>query len=117
MQILAVDTGADGYHRCRVTLEDSHVVEGTVDTLERLPVSIDLYQGTRLDGIVVVTDGIQARLDIIRSDIGQESQSPHVHAENGNILMPHPAGSLQESTVTTHGDDEIGFEGIALEDM
>ena len=60
---------------------------------------------------------IQTSPDILRTYISQKTQTPHVHTQDRNLLLPHPAGSLEERTVATHRDHEIGIEVITLEHL
>ena len=57
-------------------------------------------------------ESIHRMLNIIRTDISQETETSHVHAKDGDILLPYPTGRFQKRTVTTHGDGEISREVI-----
>ena len=61
--------------------------------------------------------GIHATLDIIRTDIRQKTETPHIDTEDGNLLLPHPTGGLQERTVATHRDYKIRIEVITREHL
>ena len=50
------------------------------------------------------------------TDIGKESQTPHIHTEDGNHLLPHPAGGFEKGSIATHRDDIVGIEVIVLKD-
>lgn len=49
------------------------------------------------------------------STSAKKSQASHVDTDDGGLLRPHPAGSLQESAVTPKGDDVIHLEVITVE--
>ena len=107
----------DGNHGSSIPFQDGHIVQCTVEALEGLTIGSHLYQGTRLYGEVVMIECIQTSPDILRTYISQKTQTPHVHTQDRNLLLPHPAGSLEERTVATHRDHEIGIEVITLEHL
>ena len=113
IEILAVDIGTDTYHRCCIALQDCHIVEGIAEITKEITIGLNLDKSSLLDGEVILCKGIDAVFDIIGTDVGKESQTPHVDTEDGDILMPYAARCLKERTVATHGDDEVGIKIIA----
>ena len=75
------------------------------------------YQGSRLNGEILTIERIEASPDIFGTHISQESQTPHVHTQDRYLLLPHPTGGLEKSSVATHGDHEIGIEVVAFEHL
>ena len=52
---------------------------------------------------------------IIETDIGEESQSPGVHAKNRDVFIPNTTGCLQKRSVAPHREHEVGIEIITRE--
>ena len=58
---------------------------------------------------------MQAGLNLGGSNVGEETQPPHVHAQDGYLLSPHAVGRLQERAVAPHRNGEVGSEVVAGE--
>ena len=114
-QIVAVDAGTYRDHRCSISLQDGHIVEGTGIVVDGFAIGLHTYHSTALHRIVALQERIHRLLDIAGTDIGQESQSAHVHTEYRYLLLAHLTGCLQQCTVASHRDSEVGFELAARE--
>ena len=114
-EILAIDTGTDRYHSGSIPFQDSHVIQRIRALVQGLSVGLDLNHGTTLHGIVIIMQGLQTRLDIIRRDISQEPQASHIDTQDRNMFGPYPARRLQERTVATHRNGEVSLEIITYE--
>ena len=117
-QMLAIDAGTDGNHRCRVALQDGHVVEGTVIALDMLAVGAYLYKSAVLHAVVATVEGIDAAFHIVGPNIGKKAHTAHVHAYDGHLPRAHTTGGLKQCAVTAKGECEVAGwqfgEGLQL---
>ena len=74
-----------------------------------------LYGGVLLNGVVSGYDCGKRSLNLSRQHVSQKSQSAHIHANDGYLLGADTHRCLEERTVATHRDDEVGIEVVAVE--
>ena len=104
-----------------IALQDGNIVKGkrlSEHSFRRCAVrSLGAYgnDGMAMHIIVLRIDIVDCRLNLRRIDVGQKSQPPYVHADDGYSLLSHTRRGLKQRTVTAHGDGIVGAEVIAVE--
>ena len=114
-QFLTVDLGTYGNHRGVVALQYSNIVQRTRTGLEVVVVSLHLDDGVALYGVTSFEELLDSSVYLVGVDTSKETQTSHVYSDDGYLLVVYVVGTLEESTVATHRDDEVGTEVIPLE--